>query len=73
MDEKLQKYLVDKGITDSDKLFIKSAEIDVLLAIIASDPSCPDLNSGLDLQWGKIIDGEVTKADKEFIRTKWGN
>ena len=73
MDEKLQKYLAGKGITDPDKQFVKSAEIDVLLAIIAADPSCPDLSSGLELQWNRIIGKEVTASDKEFIRSKWGN
>lgn len=73
MDNELKNYLIKKGISDNDKIFIKSAEIDVILTISAFDSSDIKLKDLLAQSWQKIIESDVSDTDKAFINnSSWG-
>ena len=63
----LVEYLKTNGIEDNDKLYVKCAEAEVLLAILASDPSTESLREGLKINFSKLTGKETTDKDNEFI------
>ena len=63
----LKEYLKTNGIEDNDKLYVKCAEAEVLLAILASDPSTESLREGLKINFSKLTGKETTDKDNEFI------
>ncbi len=55
MDNELKNYLIKKEISDNDKIFIKSAEIDVILTISDFDSSDIELKDLLAQSWQKLL------------------
>lgn len=63
----LKEYLESKNFKDMHIQFLKSAEVEILLALSATNTSGPSLREMLKDKWSIIIGTKPTDKDLEFI------
>ena len=67
MENELKEYFKSKNISTAKDMYVKSGELEVLMIVLATDPSVTDLRSALKESWIRIIGTKPEPSDLEFV------